>query len=229
MRQQLFRQAHQELMAAIFFMTIILPTLPGLGSRNIAFAFFVLHLHRQGIIQWKKLLRRFLAPFGFLSLSSLALMLGDHEQVFDLFTKSLMASLMLIILSQAFQGAQWLEWAWAWKIEMMLVTLMVMSFRWIKLSERLWTAMEKGWKMRSELGNCRTSTKLLGWRLMRVYHLHQQRIIDTDLAWAARGLEPILPARLGQRPRFHWLNFAFHLAAPGFAYVCAALLAGKIS
>lgn len=67
----------------------------------------------QGIIRWKKLFKRSLAPLGFLTLSSLALMLGDHKQVVDLFTKSLMASLMLLILSQAFQGAQWLEWAFS--------------------------------------------------------------------------------------------------------------------
>lgn len=228
MKPQVLREADQELMAAVFSMTILLPALPGLTSRNVAFICFLLHLHRQGIIRWKNLFKRSLAPLGFLTLSSLALMLGDHKQVVDILTKSLMASLMLLILSQAFQGAQWLEWAWSWKIDMMLVTLICIAFRWIKLSENLWTAMEKGWKMRAQIGNLRTSTKLLGWRLGRIYHLHQQRIIDTDLAWAARGLQPILPAKLSQRPAFRWSTFSLHLAAPVIAYVCATLLTGRI-
>ncbi len=214
----------QELMLALFAMIIILPALPDLVSRNLAFAIFILQLHWRGIICWKLILKRLIAPLGFLTLSSLALLLGSHDKVFDIFNKGLIASFLLLVLSQAFQGHQWLEWGWRWKVDKVLLTIVLTASRWIQISQALWASMDKGWIMRAQLSGSRNSTRLIGWRLSRVYHLHEQRIVATDLGWAARCLEPILPARPGYRFNFKGSMLAFHLAPALFVYGCATFL-----
>jgi len=226
------RTAHaedQELLLALLAMIIILPALPELLSRNLAFVFFIIQIQRRGIIRWKKVLKKFMAPLGFLTLSSLALLLGPYDRVFDVFNKGLIASFLLLTMSQAFQGHQWLEWGWRWKIDTMLLTLAMTASRWIQISQTLWAAMDKAWTMRAQLSDCRISSKLMGWRLTRVYHLHEQRIIATDHGWAARGLDPILPARRGHPLAINWTALALNLAPTSLVYACTALLLQELS
>jgi hypothetical protein len=229
MRSRSAKPEDQELMLALFAMIIILPALPDLVSRNLACVFFILQLQWRGIIRWKLVLKRFLAPLAFLTLSSLALLLGPYDKVFDVFNKGLIASFLLLVLSHAFQGHQWLEWGWRWKIDTMLLTLAMTASRWIQISQTLWAAMDKGWTMRSQLSACRSSMRHMGWRLTRVYHLHEQRIVATDLGWAARGLEPILPVRTGHRLAFSWSTLALYLAPTSLVYACTTLLLQELS
>jgi hypothetical protein len=214
----------QERVVALLILTLVLPWLPAILPRTLSFILVLIHLEWERRIMWRRLAKDLLAPLGFLSLSSLALFWGHHENIVDLFSKSLFACMLLLLMSRSLAAPQWMALAQSWKLDALIFTLILVSKRWLELSTDLWKNMNQGWAMRSQLSGIRNSVKLMGWRLAGVIQLQEIRVAAMDVGWQARGLPPILSLPPRSRVVFHWSILLRYLAAPLFIYTLGLLM-----
>lgn len=218
------QKGDQERILALLILTLVLPWLPGFLPRSLSFMLSIFHLAWEKRIAWRALFRSLLAPLSFLTLSSLALFMGQHGNILDLFSKSLFACMLLLVMSRSLNSAQWMALGQTWKVDALVFTLILLARRWLELSAQLWSAMNLGWKMRSQLSGIRNSLNIVGWRVAGVYQLHDMRVVSMDLAWQARGLPPILSLPSASPIHFQWWMLLKYLGPPLLAYALTTLV-----
>ncbi len=218
------RKGDQERVIALLILVLLLPWLPGFIPRTVSFSLIILQLYSEKRIAWRFLLRSLLAPLAFLALSSMALLLGNQQNIADLISKSLLSCMLLLIMSRSLSAAQWMTLAQTWQLEALLFTLILVSSRWMALSTKLWDAMNLGWRMRSQLSGIRNSLKNLGWRLAGLHQLHDMRVVSMDMGWQARALPPILGLPAPSRINLQGHILAKYLGPPLVAYAVTTLV-----